>query len=367
MKTYITSHIGIIVLILIWNSSRPLYNLYEYSGTRAIWEKLSPPPPKYMDNSPKPSTFMLWIMSIYFVLFGIASNRYEQTVHSYELRVLNFQTQMASEYRAEACVNLARLQKMRVPIKPIVYDFYDTISSFFAEEEYTEGQKLLISILEMYRFDLNKANLIGANMSGAYLYKADLRRAKLYRANLTKTNLKKANLKKADLSGAKLIKAKLTNCNLTKAKLKGVDLTQANLTKANMEGANFKGAYLLSADLKESNLHDAYFKKANLKKVNFKGANLIGANLTDTNLTGANLTRANLNDAKLSGSNLTGAILVQTNLMGVDLTEVDITKAKTLYKAKLPISAKKALKKAYPQLFAQPHWYKYANTSKHTS
>ena len=82
------------------------------------------------------------------------------------------------------------------------------------------------------RANLYKADLEGANLSGANLYKADLREANLYGADLREANLYEANLSGADLEGA----------NLYKADLYGADLYGANLYEAYLRGANLREA-----------------------------------------------------------------------------------------------------------------------------
>jgi uncharacterized protein YjbI with pentapeptide repeats len=329
MQLYITAHIGIILLILLLNSSRPIYNLYDISGLRAIWERIIPPHPNDANNSPKPSSFVLWLIGLYVALFTIASNRYDRAVHTYEVQISNFQTQMASDYRAEACGDLVRLQKIKIPVKPEILEPELTLSSFFKYQTNFGDQKLLLSTVEMC-----KKHLKGANLT---------------RANLTAANLKGAELTEAFLKGTCLKRA-----YLKEAHLKGAELTEAILIKTNLEGVDLTGAFI---------------RGANLTGAKLRGANLRRADLTNSKLTWADLTNANLRDAFLAMSDLTETDLVGANLTGADFTEADLrrtkfdirtlSKAKNLYKTKLPPEAKKELKKIKPELFKKPDWYIY--------
>ncbi|WP_421901715.1 pentapeptide repeat-containing protein [Maridesulfovibrio sp.] len=310
------------------------YFLYNYSGARAIKQLLSPPPKKELDdaNYRSPSTFILWIVSIYVAIFGLASNRYEGAVNTYVMQISNFQNQMTSEYRAVACGDLSRLQSIKTPIKPEIFDVFSTINSFFSKEEYAEGQKLLISTIEMYKYKLSRAFLIKANLSRINFWRAELKRA----------NLKLARLNKANLSYA----------NLQGANLKSANLKEANLWRANLSGAGLSTAILLKTNLTKANL-----KKANLTLACLKKAGLTEAVLNGADLRGADLTRANLEKADLKGANLKGACLIRVNLSEAKLHGVDLTKVSSLYKATLPPETEKLLQKTQPQLFVKPDWY----------
>ena len=296
MEAYIISLCGIIILILLIHSARPFYNFYDYSGIRLAAEKFFPRTKGEEDdpNYRKPSSFVPWFLSIYIVLFGIASNRYERATNSYEMQVATFQTQMASESRSIACANLHNIQSNTVPHKPDLFLIWNTLASLFTEEKYEVGQDMLIKTIETYKMNLNNCTLEYTDLS-----KADLCEADLF---------------KADLSGAKLILADLPFADLSGAYLSG-----ANLSDANLSDADLSGAYLSFAALS-------------------------GADLSGADLSGANLSRADLSGADLSFADLSGAVL----------SETDLSKAKTLYKAKLPPKIGKELRKKHPKLFEKP-------------
>jgi uncharacterized protein YjbI with pentapeptide repeats len=72
----------------------------------------------------------------------------------------------------------------------------------------------------------------------AYLGDANLQEANLWRANLQEADLGDANLEKADLWRANLQEADLMEANLEEANLLRADLRKANLRKANLRKAN---------------------------------------------------------------------------------------------------------------------------------
>ena len=58
-----------------------LWLLWDFSGLRSIWEKIRPPSEEKIKSVSynKPPTFLLWVLGIYSALFGIASQRYENS------------------------------------------------------------------------------------------------------------------------------------------------------------------------------------------------------------------------------------------------------------------------------------------------
>jgi len=339
MEAYITSHIGIIILILIWNSPRPFYCLYHYSGVRLVVEKIFPPSNAVLnaDEYVKPSSFVPWAISVYFIIFGIASNRYERATSSYEMQIATFQTQMATGYRHIACANLHNIQENKVPHNTDLLRFWHTFYSLFYNEHYKTGQRMLVSTIETYKNTLRECNLSLANLSGADLFKADLESANLTGANLVGTFLANAFLSRVNLSRADLSGALISGADFSRARL-----LEANLSRAYLVDAFFENADLSRADLSGGNLLETYFRRANLT----------GADLTGADLTGAKLTGADLTGAKLTGAKLTGADFTRTKLKNVNLAD-----SKNLYKAKIPARIEKELRKTHPHLFIKPDWY----------
>ena len=133
----------------------------------------------------------------------------------------------------------------------------------------------------------------------------------------------------------------------------------------NLDGADLYGARFLSANLQQASLWDTNLQNAILVGVNLHGAYLVraklqNANLWDANLQGAHLVGANLQNADLNHVNLTDANLMDANLRNVDLTTArnlevkQLLKAKTLYKADLPVGMKKEIEKEKPGLLDDP-------------
>ena len=108
--------------------------------------------------------------------------------------------------------------------------------------------------LEHLRADLSRADLRG---QAHILRVADLQKANLYRAQLQEANLDKTHVQGADLSGAQL-----QETTLRMAQLQGAMLPGAHLQKANLYRAQVQGALLADAQLQKANLSDAHLQRA---------------------------------------------------------------------------------------------------------
>ncbi|WP_432736496.1 pentapeptide repeat-containing protein [Maridesulfovibrio sp. FT414] len=277
------------------------YFLYNYSGIRAIVEKIHPPTEEQQQDCyfRKPSTFMLWAVSIYVALFSIASARYDRAVNSYEQQISTFQTQMATEFRAQACGNFNNLQSIKVPVKPDLFFFWKTLSSFVDYEEYEVGQSMLTKTIEAYSRELDNAHLKNAT---------------------------------------------LTNCYF--------------------ESSNFKKAYLIGNNLtntvfSNSILHNTYFWFSNCTKTNFSNANMTKAEFLNAKLHNATFCNADLTGANFLNAEFDNAFIVDSDLTNAqNLTAEQLSTVRILHKTKLPVQTEKELINKYPHILEKPDWYK---------
>ncbi|WP_319759551.1 pentapeptide repeat-containing protein [Maridesulfovibrio sp.] len=410
-KDWILLSLSFAPLILVFLYSynyEVFYFLYNYSGVRAIVEKIHPPIEGAKDDYRRPSTFMLWAVSIYVALFSIASARYDRAVNSYEMQITAWQAQMATEYRGEACANVKNLQSSKTPLKPNITKPWTTLASFFTNEIHIEGKDLIRNTICAYRQSLRNAVLKNSNLARLNLHKSNFSNANLVGADFSNTNLENSNFKDSilcsanlfnvtitdsELSGSNLIKANLKRAyirhtNATKTTLEYANLQQSDLLGSNFNFSNFDNSDLSHANISMANMTASSFYKSNLRQVlaietQFKqsrlkkacltnatldGANFNKANLVQTNFTNATLTYANFSGANLENSDFTNtdllgtcfhdSYLVCTNLASSKrLTAKQLYTVNTLYKAKLPKKIKKELRKAYPHLFEKPIWY----------
>ena len=277
--------------------------VWDFSGLRFVWEKINPP----LDAKPKgyrpPATIAVWVFSffsVYFALYGFASQRYENAVDKIENRMNVFITQLAvvknPKLRMEAFSEVNEIQKMNCPIKPLLRDPSSVILSFFIDDIYDETQTVLIRTVEKYKDDLK----------GVYLSQAYLKGANLYDAHLEGANLNDANLEGANLSNAHLEGAKLNNANL-------------------------EGAELYFANLEGAELYDAHLESANLNRANLKGAELRNAHFEGARLFATNLEGANLSDAHLKGARLFESYLEAAGFLTVD----QLCSTGTLYRSRI--------------------------------
>ncbi|SDL16896.1 Pentapeptide repeat-containing protein [Maridesulfovibrio ferrireducens] len=241
-----------------------IFKFYHYSGIRFISEMINPPSNAEMNKSEyrKPSNFIPWIFSIYIIIFGIASSRYEGDINSYKMLISTFQSHMGANNITDVCAELAPLQKVKVSVEPDFIYFWETISSFYKNEPYEIGKQVLIQTVSTH----NK------NLQNATLYMADLREANLYEADL-----REANLREADLRGVDFYNAKLDKTDFSKAKLLNAKFGEANLRSAKFQNATLHNAMFISADLQST-----YFNGADLYNATFKCAKHLRAGQLNT-------------------------------------------------------------------------------------
>ncbi|WP_395994470.1 pentapeptide repeat-containing protein [Chlorobium phaeovibrioides] len=140
-------------------------------------------------------------------------------------------------------------------------------------------------VMDLYKADLEDAELNRANLSGTILVRADLSGARLDEANLSGSNLAMSFIQKADLKGADL-----AGSWLNKANLKSSYMVEASLRRSSLAGANLRWARLREADLMDANLTNAILFETDFTNANLRGANLQGATfLPNAILQGATL------------------------------------------------------------------------------
>ena len=334
-KDWIILGLAFIPLILVYLHSynhEVFYSLYNYSGIRAVVEKIHPPEEAFEKGYRKPSSFILWAIGIYVALFSIASARYDRAINSYEMKIAAWQTQMATKYRAEACAQIKTIQKILIPVQPRFFTPTSLLYSFTTEKKYTEGIETLTSTLESYKKDLRNAQLNNSTLQGINLDDANLSGANLSATDLRRANLRRANLSNVNLRWSTLYEAKLSNANLNNSYVRDVDLRFTNLDKAQIQKSDFSWSLLNGSSLREAD---------------FKNTLLI---FTDFN--GAGLYKADFRNCTLDTTIFTGS-----NIIDTDVDYIKFIASTILYKTKLPKQIENKLKKTHPDLFEYQKWY----------
>ncbi|MCP4136676.1 MAG: pentapeptide repeat-containing protein [bacterium] len=296
---------------------------WEFLPVRLILYKINPNWSFLKSKEERPfSTFFLWFLGIYIVMFGIATVRYKNRVEVLEAKTNAISVQVAiTEVRKRALSKLPLIQKLKCPEKPLFSSPTTVFRSLVlgSEVNYSEVSILEKNLIEEWKTSLQGASLISVDLKNAFLIEA---------------NLKGATLEKSNLQGA----------YLDRAKLNGAYLLEVNL----------RNAYMVKADLT-----GAFLEKANLQEVNLKGANLTNAYFKEANLRDAHLVEANLSGAILKGADISGVSLEKANLKGVkELTLKQLETVSSLYMAKgVPARFKKRLEKMRPELFKKPSYY----------
>jgi hypothetical protein len=182
-----------------------LWALCDFLGLRAIWEKFRPPTSKETGRRP-PATFVLWAVGLYAATFGIASQRYENSMDRIERRINGVDALLADDPK-QAIERIPEIQRRVLPYRPRFSSPWSVARSFVSPYSLdAEGEDELKKIREELKRIIvnNKEKLAGVNLREADLHGADLRKT-----DLRKTDLRKADLRGADLRWAALHHAKL--------------------------------------------------------------------------------------------------------------------------------------------------------------
>jgi serine/threonine-protein kinase len=108
-----------------------------------------------------------------------------------------------------------------------------------------------------------------------------------------------------DFSQVDLYRLELEEANLKECIFREANLMQTNLRKGDLRGADFANGNLRRVTLREAKLCNAFFSNANLQKADLRRADLTlanfqGATLTEADLSGANLTNARISEQQLA-------------------------------------------------------------------
>ena len=331
--------------------------LYRYSGAASIVRKFNP-----SDGLP---TGPLWVVGIYVALFSIASQRYENRIDIIENRANSIYAQLGTTARKKALGRIARVQRMKAPVRPQFSDIASPFVSLVVDTTYQAMVNQLRDTVEDRKAELDSVNLFradlrGADLSKAHLSQADLREADLFKADLSEAVLSGANLFKADLFEANLRGAHLRDAHLSWAHLRGADLRgtlllKGDLFKVNLRGADLREADLSKADLREADLSLAVMRGAILRGAHLFKADLFKVNLRGADLRGADLSRAFLREADLNGSHLYEAHLLKTDLRGADLRGVrglsaaQLCESLSLWQARMDTTQRAEAEKQCPE------------------
>ncbi|MFA8434266.1 MAG: pentapeptide repeat-containing protein [Marinifilaceae bacterium] len=260
--------------------------LWEFLGTRAIWYKIKPP-------EKKPSTFFLWFLGIYFGLYGIAQQRYENRLDSLETRTNAVLAQLSIHDPKKILSLIPRIQKTKIPKEPIITNIFSSFSSLFGDGEYSrQVSNVLKEIIELNKESLKGAEISGIDLSGMNLSDLDLSETDLSMADLSNCNLSSVNFSRADLRGANLKNSYLSrtnfnNANMSYAKRDKNDLYGRDISRINQSCNRYTGVLetrfehsyrdiesicWIPTNLNNTKLYNATFKNTDLSGVKFNNA-----------------------------------------------------------------------------------------------
>lgn len=334
-----------------------VYTIYNFSGLRAIYERLVPPKKNDPERRP-PSTFLLWLIGIYVALFGIASQRYENRVDIIENRINSINAQLSTPLYKKALSRISEAQNMPCPSKPDIKEPTTVVLSLFKDTLYTEGVDLLKATVEGWKDSLSSVNLTYAILDSIDLSDSNLRGADLRFADLRKAILG-SFFENPDWEDVYFVDEDLSDySNSQKPDLLGADLRGVWLMEADLRDAYLSGAYLMDANFGWADLRDADLYYSLLIGADLSFSNLRNSNLSSSDLRYSYLRYANLEDANLEDADLRGAVLDSADFNGVNGLEKDQLTL-SYYNDYLPINLPDSIE--LPKQITEEEWDKLVN------
>ncbi|AIF81442.1 pentapeptide repeat-containing protein [endosymbiont of Acanthamoeba sp. UWC8] len=257
------------------NAYKFLYFLYDKLCIRFIVEKFHPS----INNARSPSTFLLWFLSIYIGLFGIAYVRYEHKINRLENRLNIISFQADTENWKRYFKKISSLQRTLIPYPPsidkpitLLYSLLPSKDTYDLEV-ISELQDLIVSKkAELSGMMLNKLILIDVNDDTYYTKPNKYKYGRLFERDFIRSNFSKSWLDEVKFSYIDFAHSNFDNASLHKA----------GLNRCNFEYSSFYQASLISSDLSYANLQSTNMHSSVLMGADLRGAILIGANLYNT-------------------------------------------------------------------------------------
>lgn len=202
-----------------------LWLAFDFSGIRAIYEKILPPSEeKKAGNYRTPPTFSLWIIGIYIAFFGVASQRYEHSINKLEAKSNAIIASLSSIEWKLAITRIPAIQNTLIPTPPNLINPSSVFKTIFGKRE---KDPVIIDLLKDIIKD-KKEHLAGINLNYVVLDELDL--------------------SGADFSGAYLVGASFIGADLSGATFKDAYLSDSNLTGAIILGVSFENAACIKTD-----------------------------------------------------------------------------------------------------------------------
>ncbi len=226
-----------------------IWIIWDFSGVRFVWQKIRPPVDKPSDQRP-PATFLLWIVSLYIILFGVTSQRYENRIDIIENRANAILVQLSTPvvpYFKNTISRIPAVQNMPCPSEPNILKPNSIFNSIFDENgRHEETVALLKETIVSFKSNLDSTNLEKVNLQGVILDRANFRYSLLWKADFRDTHLSKVDFQdsllwKADFQGADF---------LFDVNFQGADLFDANLQGVDLANTNFQGAWCMKTNFK---------------------------------------------------------------------------------------------------------------------
>ena len=161
---------------------------WDFCGCRFIWRKIVPEIQAELDNPDyqKPSTFVLWVLALYFAAFGLASQLFESRLDKVEHKANMLVAQLATPQFKTVLGRIDTIQRLQCRVKPMFLEPITVLASLFLGDSaacasvvtelkgVVEDWKGSLEGVDLSFAQLQKVKLRDAQAQGAYFFEAQL-------------------------------------------------------------------------------------------------------------------------------------------------------------------------------------------------
>lgn len=228
--------------ILIWV-------LYDFSGIRLICERIFPPKLD-IKNYRKPSSFLVWCIGLYFALYGISIQRYENALNQNQIQINSIFSQLSTNDWKSAISRIPSIQKKKYPFKPDMIKPISVFRSLFVSGQFdADIIDLTNRIIESKKNDLS-----GISLKGVILKNVDLSEANLNKADLSNAEINNSNFKFSSFKSAKLKNVTIRNSNLC-----NTDFSNSILNGSRINYCSFSNTYFHNSSIINTDFSGSFF------------------------------------------------------------------------------------------------------------
>ena len=112
-----------------------LWHIFDFTGLRYIYQMIFPLPLTLNQSKRPPSSFLIWFIGLYGVIYGLSLQFYEMKVNRIERRLNSIATVLTTNSFRSALQRIPSTQHMSCSVKPVFFNPIVTFQSFLGKQK----------------------------------------------------------------------------------------------------------------------------------------------------------------------------------------------------------------------------------------